>query len=290
MATKGPKRAFDLVAAALMLVATSPVLLLAMLAIRASSPGPALFSQIRVGQNGTLFRCHKLRTMYLGTPSLPSHEAPANSVTAVGKMLRRFKIDELPQLWNVLNGEMSLVGPARACRRRRKLIERRKQLGCCRRFPASPGLPRSGASTCPIRSSAPRQMPPTSRLLRSASTSKSCLAHSTGPDLGLFSREFGQPLERVGLRRPAFGYQQGRIANLRRCHRVPCLAFAQQGRGRPHRAGGHGKQAQRPPKALPEGSDDCRDRDGRDIAGNIDGTKRLRTGQQMQNRPCRCLG
>ena len=140
MAMKGPKRAFDLVAAALMLVATSPVLLLAMLAIRASSPGPALFSQIRVGQTGTLFRCHKLRTMYLGTPSLPSHEAPANSVTAVGKTLRSFKIDELPQLWNVLNGEMSLVGPRPCLPTQTELIERRRQLGVLSALPGITGL------------------------------------------------------------------------------------------------------------------------------------------------------
>lgn len=140
MAMKGPKRAFDLVAAALMLVATSPVLLLAILAIRASSPGSALFSQIRVGQNGTLFRCHKLRTMYLGTPSLPSHEAPANSVTAVGKTLRRFKIDELPQLWNVLNGEMSLVGPRPCLPTQTELIERRRELAVLSALPGITGL------------------------------------------------------------------------------------------------------------------------------------------------------
>ncbi|TIS62136.1 MAG: sugar transferase, partial [Mesorhizobium sp.] len=94
-----------------MLTVTSPVVLVAMLAIRATSPGPAIFSQPRVGRDGALFACHKLRTMQRDTPSLPTHEAPAGSVTAVGKLLRRTKIDELPQLWNVLKGEMSLVGP-----------------------------------------------------------------------------------------------------------------------------------------------------------------------------------
>jgi O-antigen biosynthesis protein WbqP len=140
MTMKGPKRAFDLVVAALMLAVASPVLLLAMAAIRASSPGPALFSQIRVGKNGALFRCHKLRTMYLGTPSLPSHEAPANSVTAVGKALRRFKIDELPQLWNVLKGEMSLVGPRPCLPAQSELIRRRKQLGVSSALPGITGL------------------------------------------------------------------------------------------------------------------------------------------------------
>lgn len=140
MPKKEPKRAFDLVVATLMLVATSPVLLLAMAAVRASSPGPAVFSQVRVGQNGTLFRCHKLRTMYVGTPSLPSHEAPASSITAVGRTLRRFKIDELPQLWNVLNGEMRMVGPRPCLPEQIELIERRKQLGVLAALPGITGL------------------------------------------------------------------------------------------------------------------------------------------------------
>ena len=137
---RGPKRAFDLVVAAVLLPPTSPVILLAMLAIRLSSPGPALFSQIRVGQNGALFRCHKLRTMVVGTPSLPSHQAPANSVTSVGAVLRKFKIDELPQLWNVLNGEMSLVGPRPCLPTQTELIERRRQLGVLAALPGITGL------------------------------------------------------------------------------------------------------------------------------------------------------
>ena len=137
---RGPKRAFDLVVAAVLLPLTSPVILLAMLAIRLSSPGPALFSQIRVGQNGVPFRCHKLRTMVVGTPSLPSHQAPANSVTAVGAVLRKFKIDELPQLWNVLKGEMSLVGPRPCLPTQTELIERRRQLGVLAALPGLTGL------------------------------------------------------------------------------------------------------------------------------------------------------
>ncbi|MER9406659.1 sugar transferase [Mesorhizobium caraganae] len=137
---RGPKRAFDLVVAAVLLPLTSPVILLAMLAIRLSSPGPALFSQIRVGQNGVPFRCHKLRTMVVGTPSLPSHQAPANSVTSVGAVLRKFKIDELPQLWNVLKGEMSLVGPRPCLLTQTELIERRRQLGVLAALPGITGL------------------------------------------------------------------------------------------------------------------------------------------------------
>lgn len=136
----GPKRAFDLVVAALLLPVASPFVLLAMLAIRLSSPGPALFSQTRVGQHGAPFHCHKLRTMLVGTPSLPSHQAPANSVTAAGKVLRKFKIDELPQLWNVLKGEMSLVGPRPCLPTQSELIERRRQLGVLEALPGITGL------------------------------------------------------------------------------------------------------------------------------------------------------
>ncbi|WP_281004561.1 sugar transferase [Mesorhizobium atlanticum] len=134
------KRAFDLAVGAVMLAATSPIVLVAMLAIRATSPGPAIFSQIRVGRDGALFSCRKLRTMRRDTPSLPTHQAPANSVTAVGKVLRATKIDELPQLWNVLKGEMSLVGPRPCLPTQTELIERRKQLGVLAALPGITGL------------------------------------------------------------------------------------------------------------------------------------------------------
>lgn len=134
------KRALDLAVAAPMLVVAAPVLFVAMLAIRATSPGPAIFSQIRVGREGELFACHKLRTMRRETPSLPTHEAPANSVTAIGKVLRATKIDELPQLWNVLKGEMSLVGPRPCLPTQSELIERRRQLGVLATLPGITGL------------------------------------------------------------------------------------------------------------------------------------------------------
>ena len=140
MAMKGLKRAFDLVATALLLLVTSPVLLLCMFAVRVSSPGPVIFSQTRVGRDGVLFRCHKLRTMYQGTPSLPSHEAPANAVTAVGRTLRKFKLDELPQFWNVLKGEMSLVGPRPCLPTQTELIERRRRLGVLAARPGITGM------------------------------------------------------------------------------------------------------------------------------------------------------
>jgi O-antigen biosynthesis protein WbqP len=134
------KRALDLAVAVPMLALTSPVLLVAMLAIRATSAGPAIFSQVRVGRGGALFACRKLRTMYRATPSLPTHEAPAGSVTAVGKVLRATKIDELPQLWNVIKGEMSLVGPRPCLPTQTELIERRKELGVLAALPGITGL------------------------------------------------------------------------------------------------------------------------------------------------------
>ncbi|MDG4876461.1 sugar transferase [Mesorhizobium sp. WSM4935] len=134
------KRALDLAVAVPMLALASPVLLVAMLAIRATSAGPAIFSQIRVGRGGALFACRKLRTMYRATPSLPTHEAPAGSVTAVGKVLRATKIDELPQLWNVIKGEMSLVGPRPCLPTQTELIERRKELGVLAALPGITGL------------------------------------------------------------------------------------------------------------------------------------------------------
>lgn len=137
---KTAKQIFDLVGAALLLLVTSPVFLLAVLAVRASSPGPAIFSQTRVGRDGALFRCHKLRTMYVGTPSLPSHETPVNAVTSVGEVLRKFKLDELPQFWNVLKGEMSLVGPRPCLPTQTEVIEYRRRMGVLGALPGITGL------------------------------------------------------------------------------------------------------------------------------------------------------
>lgn len=134
------KRAFDLTIAAVMLTVMSPVVLIAMLAVRATSPGPAIFSQPRVGRSGAVFACHKLRTMHRNTPSLPTHEAPAGSVTAVGRVLRATKIDELPQLWNVLKGEMSLVGPRPSLPTQTELIGHRRRLGVLSALPGITGL------------------------------------------------------------------------------------------------------------------------------------------------------
>lgn len=118
------KRAFDFVLASIMLVMTGPVLVMAGLAVRLTSPGPAIFSQSRVGRDRDLFAMHKLRTMDVDAEDqLPGLEHLSETtgplfkiendprITPIGKWLRKLSIDELPQLLNVLKGEMSLVGP-----------------------------------------------------------------------------------------------------------------------------------------------------------------------------------
>jgi len=104
------KRLFDIIAAALGLVALSPLLLIAALAVKLSSPGPAFFRQERIGRNGVPFDILKFRTMLDGNgPAITLGDDPR--ITPVGALLRRSKIDELPQLFNVLKGDMSIVGP-----------------------------------------------------------------------------------------------------------------------------------------------------------------------------------
>ncbi len=107
------KRVLDLCLAALSLLMLSPVLLGAALAVRLTSAGPAIFTQRRVGRNGELFSMYKLRSMYADSDryaNSPTSSGDAR-ITPVGRFLRRSCIDELPQLLNVLRGEMSIVGP-----------------------------------------------------------------------------------------------------------------------------------------------------------------------------------
>jgi O-antigen biosynthesis protein WbqP len=131
------KRAFDFLACALFLLFCWPILLIVIIAIRLQSPGPAIFVQVRVGRDERPFACYKLRSMYSGTANLPTHEVKASSVTALGEHLRRFKIDELPQIWNVLVGDMSLVGPRPCLPSQTDLVEARRQLGV---FEVRPGI------------------------------------------------------------------------------------------------------------------------------------------------------
>jgi exopolysaccharide biosynthesis polyprenyl glycosylphosphotransferase len=118
------KRTFDLVCASLLLIVLSPVLLVSAALVRLTSPGALIYRSRRPGMGGAPFDCLKFRTMYEGAEREQAELEAVNEasgalfkirrdprVTPVGRVLRRFSIDELPQLWNVLRGEMSLVGP-----------------------------------------------------------------------------------------------------------------------------------------------------------------------------------
>lgn len=105
------KRTFDLVVSALGLIVLTPVMLIIACFISKSSPGGVLFVQTRVGKSEKPFQCYKFRTMAHGAPVAGSHEVAESWITPVGRRLRSVKLDELPQLFNVLRGDMSLVGP-----------------------------------------------------------------------------------------------------------------------------------------------------------------------------------
>ena len=105
------KRAFDVCCSALGLTVSSPILLAVAVAVGVSSPGGAIFRQERIGRGGKPFTIYKFRTMRTDNAGLKITTGEDARVTPVGKFLRKSKLDELPQLWNVLKGDMSFVGP-----------------------------------------------------------------------------------------------------------------------------------------------------------------------------------
>jgi lipopolysaccharide/colanic/teichoic acid biosynthesis glycosyltransferase len=105
------KRLFDLIVALTAVIVTAPLMLALALAVRLSSPGPVLFRQVRSGRRGTEFVLLKFRTMRHESAGRAVTQARDQRVTPLGRVLRATKLDELPQLINVLRGEMSLVGP-----------------------------------------------------------------------------------------------------------------------------------------------------------------------------------
>jgi exopolysaccharide biosynthesis polyprenyl glycosylphosphotransferase len=112
--TRLAKRVFDLAGALIGIVVAGPIMLLTAIAIRLDSPGPAVYCQERVGENGRLFTLCKFRSMRIdaeqgGTPIWA--KSRDSRVTRVGRFIRLTRLDELPQFWNVLRGEMSFVGP-----------------------------------------------------------------------------------------------------------------------------------------------------------------------------------
>ena len=140
----------DIVGASGVLLVLSPLLLGTVLAIRLESPGPVLFGQERIGRHGKPFKLWKFRSMYIDAEECLRELQAANEseggvlfkmkqdprITRVGSIIRKLSIDELPQLWNVLRGEMALVGPRPALAREVALYEARARM----RLDATPGL------------------------------------------------------------------------------------------------------------------------------------------------------
>jgi lipopolysaccharide/colanic/teichoic acid biosynthesis glycosyltransferase len=133
------KRALDVAGALAVLALTSPLLALGALAVKLQDGGPVLFKQVRVGKDGKEFEILKLRTMVVGAERQGAGLAVNRGdprITAVGRLLRRLSLDELPQLWNVVRGEMSLVGPRPTVRAQVEQYTPRQR----RRLEVKPGI------------------------------------------------------------------------------------------------------------------------------------------------------
>jgi O-antigen biosynthesis protein WbqP len=135
------KRAFDIVIALAGLLVGWPVLLALALAVRVDSPGPAIHWSRRVGRGNRIFAMPKFRTMRTDTPDVATHllDDPDRWITPLGRFLRRSSLDELPQLWSVLAGDMSLVGPRPALFNQDDLVALRTAAGVERLRPGVTG-------------------------------------------------------------------------------------------------------------------------------------------------------
>ncbi len=122
------KRLIDFILSLLGTIILSPILLILILLIKITSPGPVFFKQKRVGIHKTYFNIYKFRTMRIDTPKdTPTHllDNPDQYITSIGKFLRKTSLDELPQLFNILKGDMAIVGPRPALWNQYDLIEER---------------------------------------------------------------------------------------------------------------------------------------------------------------------
>ncbi|KGF67301.1 lipid carrier : UDP-N-acetylgalactosaminyltransferase [Hoeflea sp. BAL378] len=133
-------RAVDLAFAFAVAVFFWWLLLLIWAVVRLESKGPGIFAQERVGRNGHPFTCYKFRTMKAGTAHLGTHEVSASSVTRLGQILRKLKLDELPQIINIFRNEISLIGPRPCLPVQTQLVEARRRLGVLTLKPGISGL------------------------------------------------------------------------------------------------------------------------------------------------------
>ena len=125
------KRLFDLTAGLLAAICLALPIVLITLAVRFTSPGPVLYWSERVGRRNVIFRMPKFRSMRVGTPAVATHllANPADYLTPIGSFLRKSSLDELPQLWSILKGDMSFVGPRPALFNQDDLIALRTDAG-----------------------------------------------------------------------------------------------------------------------------------------------------------------
>ena len=136
------KRCFDLISSLVGIILFSPILLLLALIIKVTSPGPILFKQRRIGKDNQEFMIYKFRTMRIDTPNVATHllKNPEQYITSIGKFMRKTSLDELPQLFNILKGEMSVVGPRPALYNQYDLIDMRTKVNVHTIKPGLTGL------------------------------------------------------------------------------------------------------------------------------------------------------
>jgi lipopolysaccharide/colanic/teichoic acid biosynthesis glycosyltransferase len=137
------KAVLDVLAALVLVIVFSPILLLVAVAIIIDDPGPSIYRQQRVGRNGNLFTILKFRSMRIGTPSISTEEmqrSGINPFTRIGPLLRKTSLDELPQLFNILRGEMSFIGPRPALPSQVLVNEMRERAGVDILVPGITGL------------------------------------------------------------------------------------------------------------------------------------------------------
>ncbi|WP_270601848.1 sugar transferase, partial [Coprobacillus cateniformis] len=137
------KRIIDIIMSFLGIIVLSPVLIVLSIFIKMTSPGPVLFKQERVGKNNKNFKIYKFRSMRTDTPKdVPTHmlEDPEQYITKIGKFMRKTSLDELPQLFNILKGEMSVIGPRPSLPNQYDLNELRNKNGASSIRPGLTGL------------------------------------------------------------------------------------------------------------------------------------------------------
>lgn len=135
------KRIFDLLLAIFLIIIFFPILFITSILVITTSKGSILYWSSRVGKNNRIFKMPKFRTMKVNTPAVATHllDNPQNYLTSIGGFLRKTSLDELPQLWSVLKGDMSFVGPRPALFNQAELIELRKKLGVDKLLPGITG-------------------------------------------------------------------------------------------------------------------------------------------------------